>query len=236
MRIIINDTEKNIPSSLSEMTLGERIGFHNTHGRELEQMAISIIAMEEGPLKEIEVAEYNVTKMIRTMSFFTGFTVASLEQSGFIDEIAVIYHSAMSVLFDDEAEVELAQSYEWNGEKWELHPPELKNNSHMKFGEFVDSKQVIKDLSELAAGKWEQMLHLCAIYLRRPGEPYREEFLYEGSERLELMRTLPMDIALAVGFFLSSSMHISIAALRSSTSRPSSQGRTKKSTSTVGAG
>jgi len=53
-------------------------------------------------------------------------------------------------------------------------------------------------------------LNLSAIYLRKKGEEYDESFLYEGSDRLELMKQLPMDIALAVGFFLSSSMNLYI--------------------------
>jgi len=60
---------------------------------------------------------------------------------------------------------------------------------------------------DLGSGKWESMLRLCAIYLRKKGEEYKEEFLYEDSERLLLMQQLPMNIAMQVGFFLTGTMN-----------------------------
>jgi hypothetical protein len=50
------------------------------------------------------------------------------------------------------------------------------------------------------------MVKLCAIYFRKKGEPYSEEFLYEDSDRIKLMHELPMNYAMQVGFFLTSSL------------------------------
>lgn len=202
MRVVINDKEVVFPSSLSEYTLGQRIAFHQEHGVLLDQMLESILKMEDEFQKELEMVNYQLEKMFRTFAFFAGCTPEAVKEQKFIDDVSNIYYSCLAVLFDEEKNLELQRSFVWKGEQWELAEPELKNGSKMKFGEFIDAKQTVKDMSEMGAGKWEAMLPLCAIYLRKKDEPYKEEFLFEYSERMELMKELPMDMAMQVGFFL----------------------------------
>ncbi len=208
MRILLNDKEVVFPSSLAEFTLGQRIDFHNRYGKDLEEMARSVDAMEDGPEKELERTHLFFERMIKTFAFFTGAEEEALKESEFIDDIYNIYQSNMLLLFTEEEDMVIQTEYIWNNEIWELHPPELKHGSKMTFGEFIDSKQLVKDMMEVGSGKWDYMLPLCAIYLRKKGEAYQKEFLYEGSDRMELMKQLPMSIALAVGFFLSGSVDI----------------------------
>ncbi|SFW16227.1 hypothetical protein [Chitinophaga sancti] len=209
MRITINDKEVVIPTSLSEFTLGQRIAFQEEYGNELDTWLKKIVDMEDGLDKEMEEMEFRMEKMFRTFAFFAGCTPDALKESEFVDNIANIYHSCLSVLFESESKVECLQEYHWKGETWVLHPPSLKHGDQMKFGEFIDSKQVVQNLMELGKSRWDAMLNLCAIYLRRPSEEYDESFLYDNSERIEMMRELPMDIALGVGFFLTASISLS---------------------------
>lgn len=219
MRITINSKEVIFPSSLSEITLGQRIDFHNQHGKLLDQMLDSIMKMDDEIFKEVELAMWHTERMYRTFAFFAGVTVEAIKESEFIDQVARIYHSCLSVLMDEEKEIQLQREFVWKDQQWELAPPELKQGDRMKFGEFVDAKQIIQDMVQLGRGKWEYLIRLCAIYLRKKGEPYSEEFVYEDSERLKLMKELPMDIALQVGFFLNSCQNISINILTSFESR-----------------
>jgi hypothetical protein len=205
MRLIINDKTVVLPTSLSEFTLGQRIAFQNEYGKALDDWLQQILAIEDETMREIELTEYQIEKCFRTFAFFAGCTPEALKESEFIDDIANIYHSSLAVLFEDEDNIEFKTSFEWKGDTWVIHPPELKQGSKMTFGEFIESKQVVKDLVELGAGKWEAMLRLCAIYLRKTNEEYNSAFLEDQSARMLLMTELPMDIALAVGFFLSSS-------------------------------
>jgi len=207
MRVVINDKEVVIPSSLSEITLGQRIDFHNQYGKELDQMLTSIMEMEEVPDRELEIAQFHFERMFMTFGFFAGVEPEALKESKFIDDIANIYYSSLQVLFEDENNLDPQRLFNWKGEVWEIAPPLLSQSSKMKFGEIIDSKQIVQDLIELGAGKWEMMQKLAAIFLRKQDEPYRKEFMYEDSERLQLMRELPMDIALQIGFFLSSSIN-----------------------------
>lgn len=238
MRVIINDTEIILPSSLAEFTLGQRIAFQEEHGNLLDQMLKSILEDITDDLeKEVELVVYQEEKMIRTLSFFTNIPVDTIKETEYLDEIANIYYSSLAALMDDEAKVELKDEYTFKGETWVLHPPELKNGSKIKFGEFIDSKQLIKDMIELGKGKWEYMLPICAIFFRKQGEAYSEEFTFEGSERMELLKDLPMDIVMAVGFFLSSSMNMYINTfLSSGQAKPKVAAPGVKSILTVGAG
>jgi hypothetical protein len=209
MTIILNNTEIKLPSSLHEFTLGQRIEFQRQYGDLLDQMQHSIVEMEDGTEKEIEKVQYHFEKMFRVFAFFTNSTFEAVRDSEMIDQVANIYYEHMAPLFDEDDPKELQTEFSFNNETWVLASPELKHGDTMSFGEVIDSKQRIKDLSEIGASKCDYLLPLCAIYLRKKGEEYQEQFLYEGSERQQLMKTLPMDIALQVGFFLKRSMNTS---------------------------
>lgn len=237
MRATLNGKEIVIPSSLSEFKLGERIRFQEEVGNDLDEMVKAIVAIEDEFEKSLQIAEFQVEKMFRTMAFFCNCTVEALKESDFVDDIAGIYYASCSVLFEDEQKMEPQTEYTWMGETWVLHPVELKQDSKMKFGEFVDAKQMIKDLHDLGNGHWEKLLNLCVIFLRKENEPYQESFMYENSERINLMKNLPLDIALGVGFFLTGSLILFMSISQFSLSQESKEVESKQlSTSNAGAG
>lgn len=219
MRILVNDKEVVFPSSLSEYKLGQRIAFHKEHGDLLDKMLDSILAMEDEWLKELELVNFQLEKMYRTFAFFAGCTVEAAKEEKFINDVSNIYHSCLSILFEEEKNMDLQRSFIWKDEEWEIAPPELKHGDKMKFGEFIDAKQTVKDMADLGMGKWESMLSVCAVYLRKKGEAYKQEFLYEGSERMEMMKDLPMNIAMQVGFFLNSILNFYLNTLQYSGSQ-----------------
>jgi hypothetical protein len=207
MRVILNDKEIVFPSSLSEITLGQRIAFQEQYGNDLDKMQESIMKMEDGADKELEIMEFSMEKMYRTFAFFANTTVEAIKESKFIQKVMNIYYSCLAVLFEEEKNLEPQYEFLFKGEMWYLAPPLLKHGDPKTFGEVIDSKQIVQDMIKLGKGKWEAMLRLAAIYLRKKDEDYQEEFLYDDSDRLKLMRELPMDIAMQVGFFLSDSMN-----------------------------
>lgn len=225
MQLTINDNIVIIPSTLSELTLGQRIDFQNLYGQELSEMAQSISEMPDGMEKELEEMQFRLESALRSLSFFAGsgfqeeeFGVESLRNSQNIDELLNIYFACSSLLLADEESMVPQTTFVWNDEVWCLHPYELKHGDKMTTGEFVDAKQMLLNMEQLGKGKWEVLLPLCAVYLHKEGEVYQESFLYEGSDRLQLMRDLPMDIALQVGFFLACSLSIYTNTLASSKS------------------
>lgn len=210
MRLLLNDNWVTIPSDLSEITLGQRIDFQLEHGNLLHEMYKSIIEMEDELEKELELGQWHFEKIYRTMAFFLNATLEAVKESEHIEKIFGLYTTSMDLVFQQEQEEYDYPQLEfiWNDEEWVIEAPELKNGHKMMFGEFIDAKQIVQDMVGLSKSKWECMLPLCAIFLRRRGEAYQESFVHEGSERLALMRELPLNIALQVGFFLSCSLDI----------------------------
>lgn len=214
MKVVINGNTVTIPSTLAEFTLGQRIAFQQQHGNLLDDMAKSIGEMEDSIDKEFEVMQYGIEKVLRTMSFFTNLDIEILRHSESFNNITNIYYASAALLFEEEENMTLQQEFIWKGETWKLHAPELKQGSDITAGELIDAKQMLQDMDKLSKSKWEAMLPLCAIFLRKEGEAYQESFLYDGSERLTLMQDLPMDIVLQVGFFFQALMNISIRHLK----------------------
>ncbi len=208
MRVQINEDWVVIPSSIDEITLKQRIDFQEQHGNLLIQMAESINSIEDEFERELESTQFQFEKMFRTFSFFSGVSLEVLKESEFIDKIAAIYYANLAGLLEQEEAFEPKTSFIWKDAEWVLASPELKHGDKMTFGELIDSKQMIQNMVNLGKNRWECLLPLCAIFLRRKDEAYQESFLYDGSERLELMESLPLDIALQVAFFLKVSLSI----------------------------
>lgn len=226
-----------MPSSLSEVTLGQRIAFQEKYGAELDKMAHSISDMPESIEKDLEKMQYYFESAIRTFAFYTNTTVEAIRESSFVDDIQVIYESCIAVMAQEEEDAEPKGSFIWNDQEWVIESPELRQDSRMSFGELIDAKQIVKDMADLGKGKWESMLPLCAIYLRKKNEPYKEEFAYEDSDRRELMKSLPMSIAIHVGFFLISTINFYLNISTFSESQESkAEEKISSSTLTVGAG
>ncbi len=203
MRIKVNNKEVVFPSSLSEITLHQRIDFHNKHGKVLEEILQSCLKIEDEYIRELELVQFQMEKMYCTFAYFAGTTVDAVKTTEHLGQVATIYNSCLAVLFDEEQKIEHQSEFIWRGEDWVISSPTLNQGSNMKFGEIIDAKQMVKDLIDLGRSNWEALQKLSAIFFRKKGEEYKEEFLYEDSERLKLMAELPMNIALQVGFFLS---------------------------------
>lgn len=208
--IWLNNEPKIVPSSLHEMTLQQRIDWQQQYGNDLDEKARNIAEIKDELEKEIEIAEYQFEKMFTTMAFFLNCTVEAIKESKYIDEIASIYYSCLYQFFKEEDDLEPQYEFTWKDSLWVITHPELKNGDRMSFGEFIDSKQIVQNLLKLGKGKWECLIPLAAIFLRKQGEDYSEDFLNEDSERLKLMAELPMDMALQLGFFLTSSLNMFI--------------------------
>jgi hypothetical protein len=200
MKVTINDDQQvNFPTSLADITLGQRIDFYLEHGKLLEEMRTDIMKIEDETDREIEMASFLMEKIYRTFAFFSGCPLEAVKESDFHDDVIAITMASMHTIFENQ-DLDPKSSFHWKGEEWTLENPELKQDSKLSFGEFIDSRQMIQDMTDENCGKIETLLPLCAIYLRKKGEAYQESFLYENSERLQLMRELPMDVALNVFF------------------------------------
>ena len=209
MKIKINEQEYDLPSSLAAVTLQQRIDFDKQYGKELRKELAKIIDMKDERLKELEFTDYHCKLACQSLSFFAGIPLDVVYNTA-IEEVLGLYHNLMKGYAEDynwrEKEFELKSEFAWEDAIWELAPPELKQESKMTFGELIIAKQTIQNMMEFGDGQWGPLLPLCCIYFRKKGEAFSEEFTNEDSDRYKLMKTLPLEYAIHVAFFLSGSL------------------------------
>ncbi|HPH99427.1 MAG TPA: hypothetical protein PK772_03800 [Chitinophagaceae bacterium] len=205
MQFIFKNKTYAIPASLAQITLGQRIDFEEQYGKQISERETAIAAMDEGADKQIEQTMYHMELLCSSFAFFSGIDIAEVKEHIDLTKLCNLFLPCFKQLFEQQQEVGLQTTYLWNDEVWELASPELHYTSTMSFNEFLTAKQVVKSLYDLGEGNWTVLQYLCAIFLRKNEEAFEEYFATPESERFKLMRTLPMDIALSVAFFLTSS-------------------------------
>lgn len=221
MNFTYREQQYTFPNSLADITLRQRIDFYNLHGKDIDAKAVLIEKIKDDTEKEIERNILSIDLACKSFSFYTGIPIHEVQQFMSVEDIMEIYAVDMQMLQDQERSIVLQPTYDWRGEQWCIAAPEVTGNSSMTLIEFVTGKEVVRQLSAVGKGKWDALPYLCAIYLRKrlpdgTQEPFTESLVAANSERLAAMYDLPMDIAIAVGFFLSSTLSIYITTFLSS--------------------
>ncbi len=216
MKFIYKESEYDVPTSLSQIKLRQKIEFDNLYSEKIEALKNEVFGDENKEVSDLDSMLLTFSVAAMNFSFFSGIPLEEVEQNIAVDDVLNIYYSCFYQLFQQEEELELQPEYLWNDEFWKLESPELTFESKITFNEFITSKQIVKQMSELASGHWESLPYLACVYLKREDESFEEKWLAPGSERMEMMLDLPMDIAVAVAFFLQSSMSMYLKTLASS--------------------
>jgi hypothetical protein len=201
MTVQLNGELREFPSSLADITIGQRIAFHEQYGQAFEKQLQEIIAMPEGWQKTLSFSLYQDSLSAAFVGFFLGVDdVRGLPA----DAVLSIYSVVYSALQEQEESLQPATSFVWNDREWVLAAPVLSAGSSIQFGELIDAKQIIKDIAEDKGTRWHLLHRVACIFLRQPTEQYEQAYSEPGSVRFELMKGLPLDIAFQVGFFLTS--------------------------------
>ncbi|GEN74093.1 hypothetical protein [Chryseobacterium lathyri] len=199
-----------LPVTLNQVTVRQRIEFDAQYRSEIVQLQENVFRKdEEGnelDVDEMDVSLLNVSVAAMNLSFFTGIPMSEIDSEMSVDDVMNLYFSCFHQLYEEQENIQLQEEYLFMDDFWKIETPVLSHESKITFNELITSKQVIKQMQELSAGKWDAIPILAAIYLKKEGEVFNESWLSPGSERLEMMYNLPMDIALAVAFFLQNSM------------------------------
>lgn len=215
MQILINKTAYQIPFDLSNISVGQFIDYYNAFGRDLDKAAEEILNKKYGDddlallNKEVDQQNHIDLEAISWFSFWSKIPVKDLKSYRGVQNVLTQYRIMKFQLMRQEEEAQhYPMHFSWQEQEWEIQNFEVDPSSEMTFNEVITSKEVIRQLGTLAAGKWEAMPYLCAVFLRKKAEPFDDEFILEGNDRLKLMKELPMIHALQVGFFLSISISI----------------------------
>lgn len=210
MQLNINDTTVEVPSDLSDIPLGQFLTYWEQYGRNLDKKLAEIgkRKYDEEFDQTLDLLELETEEAIAWYSFFTGydFSVIMQQQS---DELLTRYRTIRELLRISESEnYTLNQDVQWKESVWSIRDWKVTPDSSFTFNELLTSKEASRQIHSLGKGRWEALPYLCAVFFRKKGEHFRNEFVIEGSERLTLMQELPMSYAIQVAFFLSVSVSI----------------------------
>lgn len=187
------------PSNLDQLTLGAWSRFYVQYGKKLDEQQAALLEQKDDMFRSLDESSLQVERMYCFAAFFTNTTLKYAKRTFRLGEVATAYNSCFAKMFNGADTVVVQREFTWNEEQWVLPAVELMPNSKMTFGEFIDSKVVVQDAHQQKQTRWELLHQVAAIFLRKPGETYTDEFIMPDSERLELLNHLPMRIALAVG-------------------------------------
>lgn len=211
MILRINDTDHHIPTELSQFTVQQFLDYQEWQGRELDKQLKAILESkdyEDELLREFDLSAHEDKEALAWVSFFSGIDLRELQGAEAVP-IVVAYRQVKLLLLQSEDESMTGpMDVEWKGEVWEIKDHRVTPTSDYTVNELVTSKEVMRQLYTLGLGKWESIPYLCAVFFRHKGEVFTDALVADGSPRLQLMYSLPMDIAVRVAFFLTVSIHI----------------------------
>lgn len=211
MQIEVNGELKHIPSDFGVITLGKFIDWQNQHGKALDKELSEVLLKEYDDDLQLEFAvdDHLMREAIAWYSFWTDCDFSDIQKHPQASEMFEQYKLTRCLLKESEKRAEsFPATYQWEGEDWVIQNFTVNPQSDMSFNEIVTSKEVLRQLVEMDKGRWDSLPYLACIFLRKKGEPFTDELIYNDGERMKLFKTLPMDIALSVGFFLISCVNI----------------------------
>lgn len=217
MKVRINGQPHEIPSDLSQITLGQFIGYYAQHGKALDEELRELLdrEYEDEFDRDLDLSDHMDKEGLSWFSFFSGYDFSRLKRE---DALPVLraYRLIKNLLIQSEnEEMELPFEVAWNGEQWEVRSYKVTPDSSYTFLELIASKEAVRQIKAIEKSKWDALPYLCAIFFRKKGEGFKESFIGENSERLQLMYGLPMSYAIKVAFFLTVSANTWNATSRS---------------------
>lgn len=217
MEVKVNNTTHDVPFSLSGFSLGKFVEYYEKYGKELDQQFKALIEktfegsddLEKELNREIDFDIHLDNEALAWYSFWTGYDLFEARDEKFIQPILDQYRVFRWMLKESEEEAKnLPMEMEWNEETWAIQDWAVTPRSDMSFNEIITSKEVVRQVYKLGKGKWDALPYLCAIFFRKKDEPFDDILIQEGSDRMELIKQLPMSTAIVVAFFLIASATI----------------------------
>lgn len=205
MQIVINNTEYKVPSDIDEISLGTYIQWNSEFGNDLQSELSKIIEAnyEDETLKTLLIDDHLDKEALAWFSFHTKLDFSIIENTPDVLPLLEIYKGLKGLLYMSELDALTPKaSFNWNDGEWVIQDYKVDAKSSMTFNEIITSKELMRQIHKVGLSKWDAMPYLCAIFLRRPYEAFDESFVHENSERIELMKQLPLTIAFNVAFFL----------------------------------
>lgn len=210
MQVTVNGELFNIPYSLADIPLQKHIEYYDKYGsdldKQLEEIQGRTYGEEEELKKQIDLDNHIDNEALAWYSFWTNTDITAFNE---INEVLSQYRILRYLLYEDMQKVyELPAEIDWNGETWAIQDYKINPASNTRAIEIFTAKEVLLQMHNLKLSRWHSLIYLCVVFFRKRDEEFTGEMVHEKSERIELMKTLPLQYALQVAFFLNICVHI----------------------------
>lgn len=210
MQITVNGNLLEVPFDLTQIKLSEFIDFRQQYGNDLDKELADILKQEYEGDEELQQLEKFIAidnhidrEGLAWFSFWTKHDFVDAMHLPGMSTLLAQYRLLRNAMDDSTNE---AYSFplliNWQGEEWEIKNYKVEPGSDMSFNEIITSKEIMRQLAMISAGKWDGLPYLCAVFLRKKGEAFKDEFVHPDSERMNLFNELPLTHAMQVAFFL----------------------------------
>lgn len=214
MQLTVNNTACEVPYSLMTIKLDDYLRYHDEYGRELNKSLTAILEKKYREDEELDklvaLEEYLDNEALAWNSFWTGFDLFEVRNDPHIVTPIFEAHRKRRHLIkpiQDESLV-FPLKINWKGETWVVNDYKVTGNTQIVFNEIVTSKETIRQIFSIGKDRIDALPYLCGIFFRKKGEKFSDKLVEEGSERMELLKTLPLKYAFQVAFFLTSCVNI----------------------------
>jgi hypothetical protein len=227
MTVTVNGKEYFIPYSLSDIPLGRFIKYYDDYGRDLDKELDEILKRDYNKLltekgyhevtesdielhKQLDLDNHLDNEALAWHSYWTGHDFFEVKQEKFITPVLSQYRLLKHLLIEGQqkASYEFPLEIIWNGDVWQIQEWTVTPASEMTANEIFTSKEIMLQVHNLGLSRWHSLVYLCAVFLRKKDEKFTDKLVMDGSERMELMKTLPLEHALKVSFFLNACVGI----------------------------
>lgn len=219
MQFIVDNIAHEIPLNLPDITLGRFVNYYDAYGRDLDNELKELMAKDyknEGYSddelelhKEIILDDHLDKEGVAWISFWTEKSKEQITKSLSIVPLLNQYRTLRAMLNETEAqEKTIPFEVTWRGDAWSVQDYKVNASSLMDFNEIITSKEIIRQVNSVGKGRWDALPYLCAVFFRKNGEAFNDQFVIEDGERMKIINELPLEYALKVSFFLKSCVSI----------------------------
>ena len=111
MKFIYKESEYDVPTSLSQIKLRQKIEFDNLYSEKIEALKNEVFGDENKEVSDLDSMLLTFSVAAMNFSFFSVIPLEEVEQNIAVDDVLNIYYSCFYQLFQQEEELELLPEF-----------------------------------------------------------------------------------------------------------------------------
>lgn len=202
MIIVIDNHEINVPDSITDLTLRDRIEYDVHFGDDLNKLFDEIVGDKEmdEPTRELKLAELYIDRVHKTVAFFGECEIDDVQKIRF-DGLSKLYETHLKQFIEIPKTRDDGNSFLINDILYWLPDTSLLPSTEITFIEFITSREVTRNMSSTSSEKLTAIAYIGAIFFRPDGDKFDETKMDPNSGLVEMIMDLPFITAIQIGLW-----------------------------------